>query len=335
MSPWIDFGSIRPEWCVLGRNTGLGVLPNSQSLYGRSGRVLDRRVRGDEPEVQRIRGQRRISKPCVLEARLHQRWKTHRLCTGAGRIQRRHRKTGPANWELGTFPEDREITPVSGICWYEAAAFAEWAGKSLPTVFHWFKAADHGRSAEILAAEQFRRSPDSRARREHRGLSRCGAFDMGGERARVVLQRSRRKAFHTGGAWSGSRVHVPPTGRRIRVRPVAPTKRLPMRRKYLTSDPSLAKAQEPVPLRPPTGLFQGKTGLRCVFRIYEGLYSYDKVDLDPEIVVTDESPKYWIKQKIYYNSAQKASACSPIFSLPKGIFRLLTRRLSIPGSRGV
>ena len=32
---------------------------------------------------------------------------------------------------------DRMIIPVTGISWYEAAAYAEYAGKSLPTADHW------------------------------------------------------------------------------------------------------------------------------------------------------------------------------------------------------
>jgi hypothetical protein len=30
---------------------------------------------------------------------------------------------------------------VSGVSWYEAAAYAAWAGKTLPTIFHWNRVA--------------------------------------------------------------------------------------------------------------------------------------------------------------------------------------------------
>ena len=48
---------------------------------------------------------------------------------------------GPATWELGTFPKGQEKHPVAGVSWYEAAAYAEFAGKSLPTIYHWNEAA--------------------------------------------------------------------------------------------------------------------------------------------------------------------------------------------------
>jgi serine/threonine protein kinase len=57
---------------------------------------------------------------------------------------------GPATWEVGDFPEDHDDYPVSGVSWFEAAAYAHWAGKSLPTVYHWARAAFVGASGEIV-----------------------------------------------------------------------------------------------------------------------------------------------------------------------------------------
>ncbi|MCA1612307.1 MAG: formylglycine-generating enzyme family protein [Acidobacteria bacterium] len=37
-------------------------------------------------------------------------------------------RPGPASWELGSLPEGREDYPVDGVSWYEAAAYAEFAG---------------------------------------------------------------------------------------------------------------------------------------------------------------------------------------------------------------
>jgi eukaryotic-like serine/threonine-protein kinase len=48
---------------------------------------------------------------------------------------------GPATWEVGAFPDGHGDDPVTGVSWYEAAAYAEWAGKRLPTIFHWNRVA--------------------------------------------------------------------------------------------------------------------------------------------------------------------------------------------------
>ena len=50
-------------------------------------------------------------------------------------------RPGPATWKNGEFPRGQEDYPVGGVSWYEAAAYAEFAGKRLPTVYHWSLAA--------------------------------------------------------------------------------------------------------------------------------------------------------------------------------------------------
>jgi predicted Ser/Thr protein kinase len=49
-------------------------------------------------------------------------------------------RLGPATWEFGAYPNEQDDYPVSGVSWYEAAAYAEFAGKSLPTIYHWRRA---------------------------------------------------------------------------------------------------------------------------------------------------------------------------------------------------
>ncbi|RME29436.1 MAG: hypothetical protein D6800_02685, partial [Candidatus Zixiibacteriota bacterium] len=46
----------------------------------------------------------------------------------------------PRYWQRGLPPADRLDHPVTGICWYEAKAYALWAGKRLPTSVEWERA---------------------------------------------------------------------------------------------------------------------------------------------------------------------------------------------------
>jgi len=48
---------------------------------------------------------------------------------------------GPRNWSGGAPAAGHEKHPVTNITWYEAAAFAAWKGKKLPSVYQWERAA--------------------------------------------------------------------------------------------------------------------------------------------------------------------------------------------------
>ena len=47
----------------------------------------------------------------------------------------------PRRGKSAPIPEGQADYPVGGISWFEAAAYAEFAGKSLPSIYHWYRAA--------------------------------------------------------------------------------------------------------------------------------------------------------------------------------------------------
>src|SRR5262249_5864134 len=66
-------------------------------------------------------------------------------------------RPGPATWELGSYLDGHDEYPVAGVSWYEAAAYAKFAGKSLPTVYHWLVASGIWMAGEIIPRSTFGR----------------------------------------------------------------------------------------------------------------------------------------------------------------------------------
>lgn len=88
-------------------------------------------------------------------------------------------RPGPATWRNGTYPAREADFPVGGVSWYEAAAYARFRDKHLPTVFHWTLAAHADDNPwRIARLGNFSDVPAPVGR--HKGMGRFGLYDAAG-----------------------------------------------------------------------------------------------------------------------------------------------------------
>ncbi len=119
---------------------------------------------------------------------------------------------GPRSWSGGKYPEGTARHPVAGVSWYEANAYARWAGKELPTWNQWWRAAV-GEAAAVFPWGSDVRSVQARANfgltgaqdvgSYPLGVSPFGCFDMAGNVREWLMHPEAGGARRTvvGGSW--------------------------------------------------------------------------------------------------------------------------------------
>jgi formylglycine-generating enzyme required for sulfatase activity len=119
-------------------------------------------------------------------------------------------RPGPSTWIGGAFPEGQDDYPVGGISWYEAAAYARFAGRELPTVHHWRRA--HAPAAvtwQVLASnlESDAVAPVG----QFAGISWTGTSDMLGNVREWCANALGDQRAILGGAWTDLAYAAPGT----------------------------------------------------------------------------------------------------------------------------
>ena len=126
-------------------------------------------------------------------------------------------RPGPSTWEVGAYLPGQDDFPVNGVSWYEAAAYAEFAKKQLPTIYHWYRAASPGIYSDVLLFSNFDSSGPVRVG-SRPGLGPFGTYDMAGNVREWCLNAGYRR-YSLGGAWNEGRSYyvtpgaVPPFDR--------------------------------------------------------------------------------------------------------------------------
>ena len=206
---------------------------------------------------------------------------------------------GPATWELGSYPEGRGDYPVRGVSWFEASAYARFAGKSLPTVHHWRHAAGLQQTmfANRLLASNIGR-PNAGPLPSSGAMDAYGTYDLAGNVKEWCSNPSGELRFTLGGSWpeprylfAESNVQSPferseQQGFRCALYDEEPVAELAANVESLIFD---FKNVEPVADE--------------LFEAYRRFYAYDRSDLGVEPVSGPVEERHWHKEVVSYQTA--------------------------------
>ena len=219
---------------------------------------------------------------------------------------------GPSTWEVGSYPQGQADLPVAGVSWYEAAAYADYVGKSLPTIFHWNRAAVPLASSYIVPMSNFRDEgldPPGK----NQGLGAFGTYDMAGNVREWCWNGSGNERFILGGGWNDQTymftdAYTQPSFDR------SPTNGFRCVR-YLNAEANLGLAMKPI-TRPFRNFLKEKPVPDAVFGFYLPLFAYDRTDLRSTVESSDTTEE-WVKQKITFNAAYGNERVTAFLFLPR------------------
>jgi len=218
---------------------------------------------------------------------------------------------GPSTWRLGAYPEGQADFPVGGVSWYEAAAYAEFAGKSLPTAYHWLYAGDVGPFSAVLSFANFGGQGPAPVGK-YSGLGQFGTLDMAGNVQEWVSNARGDLRYSLGGAWNTpSYLALGATDAR------QPFERGPFFGfrcvRYVSPVPnSLMGAVEYAD----RDRRNDKPVDNQTWKIFQRLLEYDRSDLKPTLDGVEESA-YWRLENVSFQAAYNGERVSAHLYLPK------------------
>jgi eukaryotic-like serine/threonine-protein kinase len=237
-------------------------------------------------------------------------------------------RPGPATWEGGSFPSGAGDLPVGGVSWFEAMAYARFAGKELPTLYHWTRAAGTPQMDLIVTRANFgadrpQRGPDSKA------MSPYGTYDMAGNVREWVANSFASQRFILGGGWTDQ------TYAFVDAYAQAPIDRSPINgirlMKRFANDSTSQVAWAPIARQMRDYRLERPVNDE-VYRGLVGTYAYDRVPLDVRAESVDSSSADYTVERVTIATPYGRERMPIYLYTPRRAKRPLQAVVFFPGS---
>jgi dienelactone hydrolase/predicted Ser/Thr protein kinase len=240
-------------------------------------------------------------------------------------------RPGPATWEGGAPPDGHDQYPVNGVSWYEAAAYAAFRGKRLPTIYHWSHAAGPELGDAVTRTSNYGRT-GPRPAAAPRGLGPYGTVDMAGNVKEWVWNDNGHGARYVlGGAWNDPDYAF-----------LYSDFRLPFDRSETNGFRCMKDAGQPAAAKlsaaiapPARNYATEKPVADAIYRIYAEQYAYDRTPLDPRLEKTDDSSAQWRREIVSIAPAYGGERLPINLLLPRNVKPPFQTVLFFPGSGAI
>jgi eukaryotic-like serine/threonine-protein kinase len=237
-------------------------------------------------------------------------------------------RPGPSNWVAGHYPEGQAELPVSGVSWFEASAYAAFAGKNLPAIAQWYQTAPSDVARNIVPVSNIAGSALAPVG-TYEGVGPYGTYDMAGNvREWTANADEAGSRFILGGSWrSPSYLYYDPEA-------------LPPFDRSETNGFRCVKNITPLPVeavQPVKRSVRDFSGIRPVpediFRAHELLYTYPKSPLNAESDGIVQETADWREEKVSFDAGYRGERMSAYLFLPKNVRPPYQTVLFFPSAR--